>query len=106
MVEVSDFQKKACALSLYNMLESKGHFDICAIRDIAGVLGVKLGGPDYAALSTLHCVDWGSMPKDFRDDVKRKCFEVLELVRPDMRNSDSSEGGSHIISRILGWAKQ
>lgn len=100
------FQKQACVVSLHNMLVVKNHFDICALDKIASVLGVKLGGPDYAALRTLHCVDWGQMPDELRTTVRIKCFELLRLPSPEFHevsNPVKSVFGKSIIKRLSNW---
>lgn len=102
------FQKRACAVSLHNMLVVKNYFDITALDSIARALGLKLGGPDYAALRTLHCVDWGQMPDELRTTVHLKCFELLRLPAPEFHEAvdpGRSVFGKSILKHLTSWAK-
>ena len=78
---LTDFQQRAAALAIKTMF-NKPYFDICVVRDIAKMFGREnqLGGRDYEALHTLHCVNWANMDHTLRQQVHDKVLEVLGLT--------------------------
>ena len=65
MDNLTEFQQRACAAGVVKMLSGK-HFSICDLDAIAKAIGREsaLAGRDYAALRTVHCVDWADMGPD------------------------------------------
>lgn len=78
MNNLSAFQAAAAELALKKMF-SGPFFSICDLDKLGKLLGKNLSGPDYMALSNLHCVEWGDMSPGMRRLVKEKCIELLEL---------------------------
>ena len=57
-------------------------FSICQLDKLADLLGRKwaCSGPDYKALSNLHCVDYADMGPELTMQVRQKSVEILGLV--------------------------
>ena len=81
MTNLSEFQQRAAAVALVNMLNGN-HFSICQLDKLADLLGRKsaCSGPDYKALSNLHCVDYADMGPELTMQVRQKSVEILGLV--------------------------
>jgi hypothetical protein len=79
-VQPTDFQQQACAVALQEMFTSS-YFDVCVIQHVADTLNLRenLGGADYHALRTLHCVHWTTMGPDLTQQVREKCLELLGI---------------------------
>lgn len=80
MDQLTEFQQRACALGVVKLLNAK-HFDICDLRALAKTMGREqmLAGKDFAALQTMHCVDWVDMGPELATMVREKCLELLGL---------------------------
>jgi len=79
-VQITEFQKQSAAVALNEMFKDRS-FSICDFDKIAKVLRIipRPSGPDYDALSALHCVAWGEMPPALQENAKRKILELLFL---------------------------
>lgn len=62
------------------MLRNK-HFSVCDLDAIAKTLGREgnLAGKDYAALRSVHCMDWADMGPDLARLTREKCLDMLGL---------------------------
>lgn len=78
MNQLTEFQKLAAIAALTKALTGS-YFSISDFDAIAKLLGVTVGGPDYQALRTLHCVNYGDMGADLARQVRDKCCELLQL---------------------------
>ena len=80
MNDMTEFQERAAAVALVKMFQNK-NFSICSLDAIAQTMGrtTAMGGKDYAALRTLHCVDWADMGPDLVRMTQEKCLELLGL---------------------------
>ena len=80
MNDISEFQQRAASVAVVKMLGGKG-FSVCDLDAIAKTLGREgaLAGKDYAALRSVHCVDWADMGPELTAMVREKCFELLGL---------------------------
>ena len=60
----------------------KRYFDITALDAIAKTIGKEqnLSGQDYAALRSLHCMDWIDMGPELAGQVKKKVTDFLCLT--------------------------
>jgi len=78
--EMSEFQQRAAAAALVKMLNGK-YFNICDLDAVARTMGKEqqLAGRDYAALRSLHCIDWMDMGPDLARMTREKCIELLGL---------------------------
>ena len=67
-----------CRVSMGNMF-SKGWFDICPVRDCMELLGVSRYNTEntFERLRLLHCVHWGSMPADMREQIPEMISELF-----------------------------
>lgn len=76
--ELSEFHLRAAEVAVTKML-SGTHFSICDLDKLAKLLGRStfMAGPDYHALSSLHCVDWADMGPELTQHVRSKCLELL-----------------------------
>lgn len=92
MDKLTEFQQRACAAGVVKMLSGK-HFSICDLDAIAKAIGREsaLAGRDYAALRTVHCVDWADMGPELATQVREKCFELLGLPEAAMEGSFTRE---------------
>lgn len=94
---VSDL-KQLAALTALNHMMTKGHMDICTVRNVGEILRVdpKQDQEAYAILQSLHCVDFGKMPAELREaipDLVQRCLGVspiyeFKTTRPDVRVID------------------
>lgn len=107
MNELTEFQQRAAAVALVKMLKGK-HFSICDLDKLADLLGRKgaCTGPDYKALSNLHCVDYGDMGSDLTLQVRQKCVEILGLstVVTDAEFTEAQRGPMHQPAKRLRLA--
>jgi len=80
MENLTEFQQRACAVGVVKMLSGKS-FSICDLDALAKTMGREstMAGKDYAALRTVHCVDWADMGPELTTMVREKCFELLGL---------------------------
>jgi len=80
MNDMTEFQQRAAAIALVQMFQNKS-FSICSLDAIAKTMGrtTAMAGRDYAALRTLHCVDWTDMGPDLTRMTQEKCLELLGL---------------------------
>jgi hypothetical protein len=80
MDNLTEFQQRASAVAVVKMLSGKS-FSICDLDRIADTMGRKqaMAGKDYAALHSLHCVDWADMGPELAAMVREKCFDLLGL---------------------------
>lgn len=80
MEELTEFQMRACAVGLAKMINGKS-FSICDLDALAKTMGREsaMSGKDYAALRSIHCVDWADMGEELTLMVREKCFELLGL---------------------------
>ena len=67
-----------CRVSMGNMF-SKGWFDICPVTDCMKILGVSRFNTEktYERLRLLHCVHWGQMPADIREQIPEMISEIF-----------------------------
>ena len=88
MEPLSEFQQLACATGLIKMLRAK-HFSICDLDSLGEAMGRKaaMAGRDYAALRTLHCIDWVDMGEPLARMTKEKCLELLGVTDPGIIDS-------------------
>jgi hypothetical protein len=100
---LSEFHARATSVAVVKMLSGK-HFSLCDLDAIAKVLGREsvLAGRDYAALRSVHCVDWADMGPDLSRMVREKCLEmlglppqVLETIKPEPGARASASEPTH-----------
>lgn len=75
---MSDLKQQIAMTALNNML-SKGHFDICTIRNVAELLNVHPKAEEYIMLQSLHCIDYAKMPTEVRQAIPeliRRCLSI------------------------------
>jgi hypothetical protein len=80
MNQLTEFQQRACSAAVTKMIGGK-HFSVCDLSSNAKVMGREsfLAGRDYAALQSVHCVDWADMGSDLTNMTREKCLEILGL---------------------------
>lgn len=80
MNELTEFQQRACSIAVVKMLQGTS-FSICDLDAIAKTMGRQdaMGGQDYAALRSIHCVAWADMGPDLARMTREKCLELLGL---------------------------
>jgi hypothetical protein len=79
-----DDLKQVVAITALNKMMASGHFDICAIRTIAEMLGVDPKGDAYRTLAPLHCVNFSDMPQELRQMIPaliKQCLGVEPIHR-------------------------
>lgn len=70
--------KKLAALTALNNMLQQGHFSICAVDDVAKLLGLQKPRCDaYNTLRALHCIDYAKMPKELRYAIPDLIQQVL-----------------------------
>ncbi len=110
MQEMTEFQQRAAAAAVMKMLQGK-HFSICDLQAVAKTMGreQQLAGRDYAALQSLHCIDWADMGADLARMTREKCLEILGLPAQtvDMAKEVPSEPPEEKARRLsLAWWKR
>jgi len=99
MNELTEFQQRATTAAVVKML-SGNHFSICDLDAIAKTLGCtdRLGGLDYRALHSMHCISWSDMGPDLARMTREKCLEllglppgVIEIVEPPLKTETPKE---------------
>lgn len=108
MNHLSEFQQRASAAAVVKMLHGK-HFSICDLQAIAKTMGREqsLAGRDYAALQSLHCIDWVDMGPDLARMTIEKSLEILglppqtiEVVKPVSQEAKKHDEPSEKASRL------
>lgn len=112
MNSLTEFQQRAAAAAVVKLLNNK-HFSICDLDAIAKTIGREhaMAGKDYAALRTMHCVDYADMGPELAKMVREKCLELLGIppsavieavsVRePEQRSAPAQR------PRLAFWKKQ
>lgn len=65
-------------------LFTKGHFDICIVRDVMEITSLgRQSHPNFKLLHALHCVSYNEMPPELRNKIPQM---VNELLVGDFRN--------------------
>ncbi|HEY0586230.1 MAG TPA: hypothetical protein VGD52_08875 [Pseudoduganella sp.] len=72
--------KQMAALTALNDMMSKGRFDICAIRSIGEMLGIKAAGEEYQILQPLHMIEFAKMPPELSDAIPGLIQKVLGVA--------------------------
>lgn len=78
---MNDIEKMVIATAMRKMFE-KGWVDICAIDQCLRVAGVIPPKRARELLSTLHCVNFGDMPRELVDRLPgllTECFNGLKI---------------------------
>lgn len=68
------------AAAIDNLLSSD-HFSICVVRDLAAAIGAPRHSPAMQLLSTLHCVNYRTMPEETRAMLPQLIAEALSTTR-------------------------
>lgn len=109
MNDLTEFQQRACAVAVVKMLNGKG-FSICDLDAIAKTMGreAALAGRDYAALRSVHCVDWADMGPELTRMTRDKCLELLglppqtiEMIKPERSAEPHAEPAKRL--RLAWW---
>lgn len=109
MKDLTEFQQRATAVAVVKMLKGN-HFSICDLQKIAETIGREdaLGGRDYAALQSLHCVNWADMGPELARQTREKCLELLglppqtiEMVAPEKPAEKHAEPARRL--RLAFW---
>lgn len=109
MNDLTEFQQRACAVAVVKMLRGK-HFSVCDLQAIAKTMGREgaLAGRDYAALQSVHCVDWVDMGPELARMTREKCLELLglppqtlDMVEPQREAEKPSEPAKRL--RLAFW---
>lgn len=92
MNELTEFQQRACAIGVVKMLSGKS-FSICDLDALAKTIGQEsqMAGKDYAALRTVHCIDWADMGPELTTMVREKCLELLGIPKSAIESVCSRE---------------
>ena len=70
-------QDKRMAAFVMEKMFKGTHFSICDVDTACKLMGCQYRGNTYEKLRTLHCVDWGDIPKDIMELVPVWINEVL-----------------------------
>ncbi len=110
MTDMTEFQQRACTVAIVKMLGGK-HFSICDLDSIAQTMGrqAHMAGRDYAALRSVHCVEWVDMGPDLARMTREKCLELLgvppqiiDMVQPAKESEPKAEPAKRVW---LAWLK-
>lgn len=107
MESLTEFQQRAAAVAVVKMLSGK-HFSVCDLDAIAKTIGREpaLAGRDYAALRSLHCVDWADMGAELARLTREKCLELLGLPPQTIEIVQPAEKPHEPAKRLrLAWWK-
>jgi hypothetical protein len=89
---LSEFQRRAVALSVRQMLEAS-FFSICSFDSLVSTLGragrMDLG--DVRALRDMHCVNWKDMGESMAAETRGKCLALLGLCPEEAECSAEDE---------------
>ena len=109
MNDMTEFQQRASAMAVVKMLSGK-HFSVCDLDALAKTMGreTHMAGRDYAALRSVHCVEWADMGPDLAQMTREKCLELLglppktlEMLRPEKPAEEPSEPAKRL--RLAFW---
>lgn len=109
MDNLTAFQQRAAAAAVMKMLQGKS-FSICDLDAIAKTIGREqsLAGRDYAALRSLHCIDWADMGPELARMTREKCLELLglppqtvEMVEPEKPSAPAAQQATKL--RLAFW---
>ena len=74
---VTEDLKQEAALTALNAMMAKGYLDICAINQVAELLGRDPRCTAHQLLRTLHCVHFHTMAPSLRDRIPELILECL-----------------------------
>lgn len=78
---MTDLTKMVIATAMRKMFEQR-HFDICTVDQCLKVAGIIPPKQTYELLRTLHCVDYGAMPRELAEKIPsmlNECFSGLNI---------------------------
>lgn len=107
---MTEFQQRAASAAVMKMLQGR-HFNVCDLQAVAKTMGREqmLSGRDYAALQSLHCIDWADMGPDLARMTREKCLELLGLPvqTVNMANEVRSKPNAENVRRpgLAFWKK-
>ena len=92
MKQLTEFQELSVKNALLKMLRST-HFSVSDFDAVAKLLGKEqeLGGDDYRALRTMHCVDYADMKGGLDKMIKLKILELLGFSEEILKEADKKE---------------
>jgi len=85
-----DFQKKAVMVSLKDMFKGP-HFSICTIDNCCKILNIHPSSAIYNTLQAVHCVSWGDMDIEFKNEVFARTLEIFNTPSLDLSKVDVLE---------------
>lgn len=109
MKTMSEFHGLAASTALKKMLAAR-NFNICDLDAIAKTLSREqfLSGQDYAALRSLHCVEWAEMSPELKRMVKEKCLEMLGLPPQTVEMAQEAKAEREVSSpapKLAFWKR-
>lgn len=94
------------ALTSLNAMMRGGYFSITTVDSVAKMLGSVVDARAYNILRALHCVDWGSIPPELRQEIPaliERCVGV-PAYQFSVAAAPLAEGGRQRVVSTLSLA--
>ncbi len=85
--------KQMVVLTAMERLFDEKHFSICAVRNIAKVIGAPACGPAWDMLEALHCIQYATMPAELRESIPHLVNECLKTKQAMIENTRTALDG-------------
>jgi thymidine phosphorylase len=112
VTEATSEIKALTAMTALNSMMESGYVNICTIREVGTVLGIKPIGEAMNVLEALHCVRFEKMPVELRERVPmliQECLGVAPIYQfKSLKqkvievNPEGPEVRKGVIRRLLG----
>ena len=96
-----DTTTQMAVASALNKILTQSYFDICTIDKCAEALNIRVKDKqEYKILSTLHCVNYGQMPRELRSQLPKLIAECLEIQLTDSKKEEDNNWFRRLISEL------
>lgn len=79
---VEAFKNRSIKRGLQKLFHNH-HFSICDFDNLIKLSGLYVDGKLYRSLSTFHCVEWGDMDAETREQVQAQILAVFIVDEPE-----------------------
>ena len=105
---MDEFQMEVIRLAMQKMFRPSSYFSICAVQECLAVAKIPPPSGILQDLHPLHCVHWGDMTPQFREEVFRRVMGMFSETPMTMEELDipliggTAQGSSTLFQRLLG----
>lgn len=96
--------KVLIAATALNKMFRGHHFSICAVTEVAAMLGIHPEAEAMRLLQPLHCVNWADMPRELRNQVPVLVEQALAggFQAFEIRAQQPSSRAIEVVGEVVG----